>query len=129
MIDNLIQWCIYSAKIAHSPFMKYKTNNHGFSFHSQNAFVILITINNKIKLSPILQRHEIEILHRLSRPKSVGGRPHTTIGRFKGEWLREAIYKVRNNFKNYNATMDPNHPLSVNEDLNTSSELLYNLRK
>ena len=91
---------------------------------------ILDIVNDHMKLTPVLQSHEIERAHRIGRPKTDGGRPRTTIVRLTSERRRDAIYRARINLKQHNTASGLNLRLFVNEDLTkTRSELLYELRK
>ena len=90
---------------------------------------ILDIVNDHMKLTPVLQSHEIERAHRIGRPKTDGGRPRTTIVRLTSERRRDAIYRARINLKQHNTASGLNLRLFVNEDLTkTRSELLYELR-
>ena len=89
---------------------------------------ILDFVNDHMKLTPILQSHEIERAHRIGRPKTDGGRPRTTIVRLNSEHRRDAIYRGRINLKQHNAAWGLNLRLFFNEDLmETRSEFLYEL--
>ena len=91
---------------------------------------ILDFVNDHLKLTPVLQLHEIERAHRIGRPKADGGRPRTTIVRLNSERRRDAIYRARVNLKQHNTASGLNLRLFVNEDLTkTRSELLYQLGK
>ena len=91
---------------------------------------ILDIVNDHMKLTPVLQSHEIERAHRIGRPKTDGGRPRTTIIALNSERRREAIYRARINLKQHNTASGLNLRLFVNEDLTkTRSELLYELGK
>ena len=92
--------------------------------------IILDIVNDHMKLTPVLQSHEIERAHRIGRPKTDGGRPRTTIVRLTSERRRDAIYRARINLKQHYTASGLNLRLFVNEDLTkTRSELLYELRK
>ena len=91
---------------------------------------ILDIVNDHMKLTPVLQSHEIERAHRIGRPKTDGGRPRTTIITLNSERRRDAIYRARINLKKHNTASGLNLRLFVNEDLTkTRSELLYELGK
>ena len=91
---------------------------------------ILDIVNDHMKLTPVLQSHKIERTHRISRPKTDGGRPRTTVVRLNSERRRDAIYRARINLKQHNTASGLNLRLFVNEDLTiTRSELLYELGK
>ena len=91
---------------------------------------ILDIVNDHMKLTPVLQSHEIERAHRIGRPKTDGGRPRTTIITLNCERRRDAIYRARINLKHHNTASSLSLRLFVNEDLTkTRSELLYELGK
>ena len=87
---------------------------------------ILDIVIDHMKLTPVLQSHEIERAHRIGRPKTDGGRPRTTIITLNSERRRDAIYRARINLKHHNTASGLSLRLFVNEDLTkTLSELLY----
>ena len=78
---------------------------------------ILDIVNDHMKLTPVLQSHEIERAHRIGRPKTDGLRPRTTIITLNSECRRDAIYRARINLKQHNTASGLNLRLFVNEDL------------
>ena len=91
---------------------------------------ILDIVSDHMKLTPVLQSHEIERAHKIGRPKTDGGRPRTTIVRLTSERRRDATHRARINLKQHNTASGLNLLLFVNEVLTkTRSELLYELRE